>query len=198
MKKLLELAIANQKYECSDAMRTKISRYKYIFDMVTAYRQARKLEGHQIRRTICMSLAKEFAISISQAYVDWETTATYLELEDPLPDKMVALKITIAQIDEMIEEARYKEDMKAVAALMKSKLTAIALQPSEKTADWTQVGFPKIVAVFDPKLINSKVDMSLDQLTSWIDKIQDKEKKASDVLGYLAENTEFQEVKSDE
>lgn len=198
MKKLVQMAINGERYDCSDAIRTKLSRYKYIHDTVKAYRTSRQIDGHEIRRKICQDLAKEFAVSISQAYVDWEMAATYLELEDPLPNKMVALKITIAQIDEMIEESRAAGDMRSAAALTKSKLAAIALQPDQKAADWTQVGFPKVVAVFDPKLIKSKVDMDLDQLNTWIDRIQEKERKASDVLGYLAVDSEFQEVKDDE
>lgn len=192
---LLQHRARNKPYTASEKVQRIIARLDYIYDKITDYKKARHdLPVFRIRRTVISDVVTMFGVSLSQAALDYEMVCEYFQIENVGFELQHTLQIALKDLDEDIEAARMLGEFDAVAKLHRARAEYLKLYPKEQS-NLSTLPFAQIVMVFDPKLINSSVDMSLDDLYRWSDAVIAKEKRhMSDMLDTMAENVESDEL----
>ena len=164
IEKAIRLAYKEEKYELSGRLEEIVNRYKFIHDKRMIFLRMPKVEIHEIRSKCVQELVREFTISIKQAYLDYSQAEKIFDGSPSIRKKELAYDAQLEQIDEDMMYARSLGDMKAVAQLHKVKAQLQKDYPDANITDWQSIQFPEIRPVFDPKLINSKVTESPEQL----------------------------------
>lgn len=192
IEKAIKLAIKEKNFKLTEPLEDVLIRYQFAHDKRLVFLKTQS-KLYKLRFDVTEALVREFNISIKQAYLDYANMLKILDNCPPLQKREIAFEMQIEQIDEDMMLAREEKDLRALAALHRVKADLQKSYPQAMEVDWASISFPVIRALFDPKLINSKVIETPEELAVLNAKLKEKysSKSASDFINSIAKDVSF-------